>query len=69
MAQKIEGGTARAVTHGTAYAMPVGVVAVWFMNTYCLEHPMPSEIGVAFGSLVSAAAMWAVQWLPERKRQ
>lgn len=60
-------GAGRVVIQGTAYAAPVGVVAVWFLNTYCLTHPMPSEIGVAFGSLVSATCMWVVQWLPQRK--
>jgi hypothetical protein len=57
----------RTALAGAGISTPAGVVSVWFLNTYCLPHPMPAEIGTAFGSLVAAAVLWLVQWLPQRR--
>lgn len=58
--------TAPSVIQGTSFGAPAGIVAVWAFNTYLLPVPMPAEIGAACGSLVTAAVVWLVQWLPRR---
>lgn len=57
----------RTAISGTAVSLPAGIVAVWFLNQFVLPDPMPSEIGFAVGSMVNAAVVWAVQWLPQRR--
>lgn len=65
--RKSQGAVTRGVLKGTAVGAPAGVVAVWFLNAYCLPQPMPAEIGAAFGAMVNSALVWLAQWLPEKE--
>lgn len=58
----------RTALTGTSIGAPAGIVAVYFVDTYLLPTPMPGHVGAAFGGLVTAAALWLVQWLPQRRR-
>ncbi len=65
--QQRQGDTTRSTILGSAAGLPLGIVAVYFLNTYLLPQPMPAEIGVAVGGMVNGAAIWVAQWLPQRR--
>jgi hypothetical protein len=51
---------------GLAGGPPLGVVIVWALNAYVLPSPMPAEIAVAVGSVVTTAVA-AVARIFERR--
>lgn len=67
--QQRNAGNTAGVIQGTAYGLPVGIVAVYVLDTYLLPHPMPGVIAGAVATIVNGASVWLAQWLPTRKRK
>lgn len=54
----------RKVTHGAVIGMPAGVVLVWVLQTFILPEaavPIPSEVSVAMGSIISFIVSYFVR--------
>lgn len=42
-----------AVAAGATLGAPVAIVLNWYLNTYKLKSPMPVEVAIATGSVIS----------------
>lgn len=54
----------RKVTHGAVIGMPTGVVLVWVLQTFILPKevvPIPGEVSVALGSIISFIVSYFVK--------
>ena len=54
-------GTTGRVLTAMGLGVPLGQIVVWYLETFQLEQPIPSEVAMAFGTVLGGALHFAVR--------